>query len=920
MQNNKPSSNSGFPNSPPPKPQRSPSLNLPYATTSIPPTRMQEFPPHPILQRFSLTATNVGMEPSQLSPKHKGNLNKQGDFQRDTMDGNYDSHIAQYRSMPSTNRNPLSDTNMRAAISPPNTPTNDRHRPTNPHQRTSLQEPPTSYLEEHAHKFRSNSDVVYIGDTARINGELNNVFQRRLSDIEANAQGDINLKLVTYQEWVDMLLKTNESLISNMEQLESEVAERLEYLQRRVNSNCRHSQSNELMKSRKDIDTLVKFIQNSCEIKTANLAGITLETISPCQVFGLSEQQLENINLEGNMQQMGNITDPELVQRNKLYANIKALALEVADKHDEVRELKRQVVCLEDEIQKATKKIQLKEDVIKELRNDLKRSNAKITGEPYSSMTSLNMDSPRSEASTLVSEGNFPKDFSDYPLTQFELLNQCTGDKVKDLDAEINQFFEQVHKKPLPEIIKKMESEKAEAYRKLDFLRNHLMDLEAFHETTVGEADNDSGISSKNEYDHEIRILDTVRKRLRHLNENNLELNKRVQNLQHKNDELNATLEAERNIAQRSSVTFKELADLLCGMNADFSYTNICKNATNQGEPNPFCKAIMDMKLKNEETEGKLLQTIANKNQKIEELSSALMKREKFVEQQKNMNNNLKCQIHQLEQNLTASEQHILHLTTLLNRSAPTPAVEFSCRANTLEHPSAAPIAYTNQSCNCQHQIAELEKRLEKISKDLDDSRRQEHFLRSETRKLNEELNESKRKNANLYAQSQRLAGLLKSQESHRMELAQKFDSLEKNFEDQSKKLRAAHTQLQVLNERYKLMERTEMEHKMEGDLLRKEVLSLKEKEAIVVGRQKSLQEQMIKTEKELYNAHEVIQKQQAILRSNDVRHSGELRQLREEKLDAQRNIRILEEDYQRLREAYDDLHCYSLQKRTGNF
>lgn len=51
---------------------------------------------------------------------------------------------------------------------------------------------------------------------------------------------------------------------------------------------------------------------------------------------------------------------------------MKALALEVAEKHDEVRDLKRQVVSMEDEIQKAQKKIQFKEDVIKGLRNDLK--------------------------------------------------------------------------------------------------------------------------------------------------------------------------------------------------------------------------------------------------------------------------------------------------------------------------------------------------------------------------------------------------------------------------------------------------------------------------------------------------------------------------------------------------------------------
>lgn len=58
---------------------------------------------------------------------------------------------------------------------------------------------------------------------------------------------------------------------------------------------------------------------------------------------------------------------------------MKALAHEVAEKHDEVRELKRQVICLEDEIQKAQKKIQLKDDVIKELRNDLKCANNKVS-------------------------------------------------------------------------------------------------------------------------------------------------------------------------------------------------------------------------------------------------------------------------------------------------------------------------------------------------------------------------------------------------------------------------------------------------------------------------------------------------------------------------------------------------------------
>lgn len=65
-------------------------------------------------------------------------------------------------------------------------------------------------------------------------------------------------------------------------------------------------------------------------------------------------------------------------------------------------------------------------------------------------------------------------------------------------------------------------------------------------------------------------------------------------------------------------------------------------------------------------------------------------------------------------------------------------------------------------------------------------------------------------------SQAQRLAGLLKSQEVHRSDLAKKYDSLEESFEDQAKKLRTANAQLTVLNERFQLMERQQHEHNLE--------------------------------------------------------------------------------------------------------
>lgn len=87
--------------------------------------------------------------------------------------------------------------------------------------------------------------------------------------------------------------------------------------------------------------------------------------------------------------------------------------------------------------------------------------------------------------------------------------------------------------------------------------------------------------------------------------------------------------------------------------------------------------------------------------------------------------------------------------------------------------------------------------------------------------------------------------------------------------------------------------------------LLRDEVMALKEKEAVVMGRQKSMHEQLAKTEKELYSAHDVMREQQTVIKSNDLAHAEELQRLKEENYDVKRKLKTLVEDYKRLQEAY---------------
>lgn len=67
-----------------------------------------------------------------------------------------------------------------------------------------------------------------------------------------------------------------------------------------------------------------------------------------------------------------------------------------------------------------------------------------------------------------------------------------------------------------------------------------------------------------------------------------------------------------------------------------------------------------------------------------------------------------------------------------------------------------------------------------------------------------------------LTTQKNRLASLLKTQENHRMELACKYESLDKSFEDQSKKLRAATGQVRLLTDRFQLLEKRQCELNME--------------------------------------------------------------------------------------------------------
>ncbi|KAI9578644.1 hypothetical protein GQX74_009218 [Glossina fuscipes] len=132
---------------------------------------------------------------------------------------------------------------------------------------------------------------------AQIARLLNGIYLTRLQDIDNNGQCDKD-------EWLDILLKMNHSILTNMEELESEVAKRLECARCTVKTGYRLNQSGELLKCRQDIKSLIKIVQNAYHHNIWNFDGISLETVSLSQILGASTTNDENLRADGGAAKM----------------------------------------------------------------------------------------------------------------------------------------------------------------------------------------------------------------------------------------------------------------------------------------------------------------------------------------------------------------------------------------------------------------------------------------------------------------------------------------------------------------------------------------------------------------------------------------------------------------------------------------
>ncbi|KAI9590206.1 hypothetical protein GQX74_008374 [Glossina fuscipes] len=200
--------------------------------------------------------------------------------------------------------------------------------------------PPLDYYQ----KYHLNS-ALFAGEKSKIYWQMNEMFSKRLHHISnRNAQDSLQMKVIAYQEWVDVLLKTYDSAMVNIKQLEDEVAERLERWR------CKTT-----------------VVYQNCNW---DLTDLSLEALSLSQPLIAANSGTGNICVgDGEVDIKKQSVNAQMEEKHQLRNNMKTLAVEVAERHKEVEELKRKLSSMEREMQE---KLQDKDKMIKDLQTDLK--------------------------------------------------------------------------------------------------------------------------------------------------------------------------------------------------------------------------------------------------------------------------------------------------------------------------------------------------------------------------------------------------------------------------------------------------------------------------------------------------------------------------------------------------------------------
>ncbi|XP_069705347.1 uncharacterized protein [Periplaneta americana] len=223
----------------------------------------------------------------------------------------------------------------------------------------------------------------------KILDEIKHLYQARLRKIdeEAGSEG-AEIKIRALQSWVVDLGEQNAMLVQTVEQLEREASHRVTLLREGLQRSSQAALA--YMTKLDDYDKTFSPEKNAEEAKlhkppTDSLMSQTIEELNERLQKALQEkeqlaEEVEQLNgqLNNGLAEIERLTKTMNDMKQSAKDMREALTAEVADKHDRIVCLRREIQLLEERCRQADMQTHFKDDIIKEMRKDMKVARLKL--------------------------------------------------------------------------------------------------------------------------------------------------------------------------------------------------------------------------------------------------------------------------------------------------------------------------------------------------------------------------------------------------------------------------------------------------------------------------------------------------------------------------------------------------------------
>ncbi|XP_057652834.1 uncharacterized protein LOC130891824 isoform X5 [Diorhabda carinulata] len=266
--------------------------------------------------------------------------------------------------------------------------------------------------------------------TLDIINEFKRLYEEKMHEIDNSSCGDcLQEKIKLQQDWIGDLTEQNEMLVRAVEELEQEATERVKMLEEKLQKSAQcicevmkkyreHDITEDILEEPRkrifnlesDVRNLLELIRRVRDEDDFSLGGLTFYEVTHKELLGdnvegklskgcvqndTKKTDQRNREQESTIQSLeSKLGDFEKVSRelktkqeecDNLQKNMidmrQALTEEVATKHDMVLKLKRECQELEDRCIQADKQTAFRDDIIRELRKEIKQLKQQITQE-----------------------------------------------------------------------------------------------------------------------------------------------------------------------------------------------------------------------------------------------------------------------------------------------------------------------------------------------------------------------------------------------------------------------------------------------------------------------------------------------------------------------------------------------------------